>query len=86
MLYQLDPNDLQKARIDFGQSQRGSVTASASLREMIVVDAVGASVARRCVHRDGILRQRPLGTKGRGLNALVDDGRDVVDHRNFFMG
>jgi hypothetical protein len=24
----------------------------------------------------------PLGTKGRDLNALVDDGRDVVDHRN----
>jgi hypothetical protein len=37
-----------------------------------VVDAVGASVGRRCVHRDGILRQRPLGTKGRRLNALVD--------------
>jgi hypothetical protein len=43
---------------------------------------VRASVGRRCVHRDGILRQRPLGTKGRDLNALVDDGRDVVDHRN----
>jgi hypothetical protein len=27
-------------------------------------------------------RQRLLGTKGRGLNALVDDGHDVVDHRN----
>jgi hypothetical protein len=28
-----------------------------------VVDAVGASVGRRCVHRDGILRQRPPALK-----------------------
>ena len=34
------------------------------------------------VYRNGIFRQRRLGTKGRGLNALVDDSYDVVDHRN----
>jgi len=34
------------------------------------------------LHRDGIFCQRPvLGAKGRGLNALIDDGHDVVDDR-----
>src|ERR1700689_4066997 len=34
------------------------------------------------VHRNGILRQRLLGAERRGLNALVDDGDNVVDDRN----
>ena len=34
------------------------------------------------VHRDGVFRQCFLCTEGRGLNALVDDGHDIVDNRN----
>ena len=33
------------------------------------------------IYRDCIFRQRRLGTKGRGLNALIDDSDDVVVDR-----
>src|SRR5271154_5412148 len=34
------------------------------------------------VDRDGVFRQCRLGAERRGLNALIDDGHDVVDDRD----